>query len=99
MLEKWDKHMPKTNNSMHSLLHVLEITEVRPKTRKVFPCGSAGKESGFNAGDLDLIPGLGRSPGKGKGYLLQYSGLENPMEREAWRAAVHGVTKESDMTE
>ena len=64
-----------------------------------FPGGSAGKESACNVGDLDLIPGLGRSPGKGKGYLLQYSGLENPMEREAWRAAVHGVTKESDTTE
>ena len=51
LLEKWDIHMPKTNNSIHSLLHVLEITErfidlyVRPKTRKAFPCGSAGKEA------------------------------------------------------
>ena len=43
----------------------------------VFPCGSAGKESTCNAGDLGLIPGLGRSPGDGKGYPLQYSGLEN----------------------
>ena len=42
-----------------------------------FPCGSAGKESACNAGDLGLIPGLGRSPGEGKGYPLQYSGLEN----------------------
>ena len=41
-----------------------------------FPCGSAGKESVCNAGDLDLIPGLGRSPGEGKHYPLQYSGLE-----------------------
>ena len=44
------------------------------------PCGSGGKESTCNAGDLDLIPGLGRSPGEGKGYPLQYSGLENPMD-------------------
>ena len=44
-----------------------------------FPCGSAGKESTCNAGDLGLIPGLGRSPGEGKGYPLQYSGLENSM--------------------
>ena len=44
-----------------------------------FPCGSAGKESICNAGDLGLIPGLGRSPGEGKGYPLQYSGLENSM--------------------
>ena len=42
-----------------------------------FPCGSACKESACNAGDLGLIPGLGRSPGEGKGYPLQYSGLEN----------------------
>ena len=42
-----------------------------------FPCGSAGKDSACNAGDLGLIPGLGRSPGKGKSYPLQYSGLEN----------------------
>ena len=41
-----------------------------------FPCGSAGKESACNSGDLGLIPGLGRSPGEGKGYPLQYSGLE-----------------------
>ena len=43
-----------------------------------FPCGSAGKESACSAGDLDSIPGLGRSPGEGKGYPPQYSGLENP---------------------
>ena len=53
-----------------------------------FPCGSAGKESACNAGDLGLVPGLGRSPGEGKGYLLQYSGLENSMD-----CMVHGVTK------
>ena len=45
-----------------------------------FPCGKAGKESVCNAGDLGLIPGLGRSPGEGKGHPLQYSGLENSME-------------------
>ena len=53
-----------------------------------FPCGSAGKESACSAGDLCLIPGLGRSPGEGKGYLLQYSGLENNMDY-----IVHGVAK------
>ena len=42
-----------------------------------FPCGSAGKESACNVGDLGSIPGLRRSPGEGKGYPLQYSGLEN----------------------
>ena len=44
-----------------------------------FSCGSAGKESACNAGDLGLIPGLGRFPGEGKGYPLQYSGLQNSM--------------------
>ena len=53
-----------------------------------FPCGSAGKEFACNAGDLPLIPGLGRSPGEEKGYPLQYSGLENSMDR-----IVHGVAK------
>ena len=54
-----------------------------------FPCGSAGKESACNAGDLDSIPGLGRSPGEGKGYPLQYSGLENSMSH---RVRFDGVT-------
>ena len=53
-----------------------------------FPCVSAGKESACNVGNLDLIPGLGRSPGKGKGYQPQYSGLENSMDY-----IVHGVAK------
>ena len=45
-----------------------------------FPCDPAGKECPCNAGDLGSIPGLGRSPGEGKGYPLQYSGLENSMD-------------------
>ena len=45
-----------------------------------FPCGSAGEESACNVGDLSSIPGLGRAPGEGKGYPLQYSGLENSMD-------------------
>ena len=63
-------------------------------TSKGFPCGSDGKESACNVGDLDLIPGLGRSPREGKGYLFQYSGLENSMD-----CTVHGGHKESDTTE
>ena len=62
-----------------------------------FPGGSDGKESSCNAGELGLIPGLGRSPGEGNVYPLQYTCLENSMDRGAWRATVHGVT-ESDMT-
>ena len=46
-----------------------------------------------NAGDTGSIPGLGRTPGGGHGNPLQYSCLENPMDREAWRAAVHGVSE------
>jgi len=55
--------------------------------------GLAGKESACNAGDPRLIPGLERSPGEENGYQLQYSCLENSMDRGAWRATVHGVTK------
>ena len=51
-----------------------------------------------SAGDVGLIPGLERSPGEGNGNPFQYSRLENPMDRGAWQATVHGVTKESDMT-
>ena len=46
-----------------------------------------------NAGDTGLVPGLGRSPGGGKGYPFQYSHLGNPMDRRAWQATVHGVSK------
>ena len=54
---------------------------------------SDGKESACNAGDPDLIPGLGKSPGVGNGYPLQYSCLENSMDRGAWWATVHGIAK------
>ena len=63
-----------------------------------FPGDSNGKESACNAGDLGLIPGLGRSPEGGLGNPLQYSCLENSMDRGTWQAPVHGVAKESDMT-
>ena len=65
---------------------------------KGFPGGSDSKESVHNAGDPGSIPGFGRSPGEGNGYPLQYSFLENPIDRGSWWATVHGVTKESDMT-
>ena len=75
------------------------------------PGGSDGKESACSAGDLGSIPGLGRSPREKNGNPFQYSCLENPMDREAWWAAVHGFQrvghnqgsplspKELDMTE
>ena len=59
----------------------------------VFPGGSDGKASAYNAGDPGSIPGLGRCPGEGNGNPLQYSCLENPMDGGAWWATVHGVTK------
>ena len=57
----------------------------------VFPGGSDGKEFACNVGDLGLIPASGRSPGGGNGNPFQCSFLENPMDRGAWRATVHGV--------
>ena len=64
---------------------------------KGLPGGSVVKNRPANAGDTGLIPGLGRSPGERKGSPLQYSCLENPMDRGAWWTIVHGVI-ESDMT-
>ena len=58
-----------------------------------FPGGSDGKASACNVGDTGSISGSGRSPGKRKGYPLQYSYLENSMDRGAWRTTVHGVAK------
>ena len=58
-----------------------------------FPDGSDGKECPFNAGEPDLIPGLGRYLGEKNGNPLQYSSLENPMDRGAWQATVYGVER------
>ena len=58
-----------------------------------FISGSDGKEYAYNAGGLGLSPGLGRSPGEGNGYPLQFSRLENSMDKGAWQVIVHGVTK------
>ena len=64
----------------------------------IFPGGSDGKEPACSAGDLGLIPGLGRSSGEGHGYPLQDSCLENLMDRGSLQASVHGVA-ELDITE
>ena len=74
-------------------LHILRLDIVG------FPGDSRSKESACNGGDPGSIPGSGSSLGEGNGYPLQPSCLENPMDREAWRATVHGVTKELDTTE
>ena len=63
-----------------------------------FPGGSDGKASAYNEEGLGSIPGSGRSPSEANGNPLQYSYLGNPMDRGAWLAMVHGVTKESDTT-
>ena len=64
-----------------------------------FPGDSDCKDFAYNAGDLGLIPGLGRSLREGSDDPLQYSCLENSMDRGAWQATVHGGLKESDTTE
>ena len=63
------------------------------------PHSSVSKKSACSAGDLGSIPGSGRSPGEENGNPLQYSCLGHPMDRGAWQATVHGVTKELDTTE
>ena len=75
------------------MLLALNLILILPFMLLGFPGGSDGKESACNAGDLGLIPGVGRSPGEGNGYPFQYSCLGNPMDREAWQATVHGVAE------
>ena len=72
-------------------LYLLSVNETPAPVR--FPGGSEGKELAWNAGDLGSIAGLGRFPGEGHGNPLQYPCLENPMDRGAWWATVHGVAK------
>ena len=80
----WGHKKSDTTTQLHS---------TSPLCLEGFPGGSNSKESACNVGDLGLIPELERSPGEGNGNPLQYSCLENPMDRGAWRATVHGVTK------
>ena len=70
--------------------HLFQMTGVRIEQ---FTGGSDGKKSACSAGDSDLIPGSGRSPGEGNGNPVQYSCLENSMDRGLWQATVHGVTR------
>ena len=68
-------------------------SDLNKSKKSDFPGGSDGEASVYNAGDLDSIPGSGRFPGERNGNPLQYSCLENPTERGAWQARVHGVTR------
>ena len=74
-------------------LEPIILSEVSQKKEHNYCIGSEGKASACNMGDPDSIPGLGRCPGEGNGNPLQYSCLENPMDRGAWWATIYGVTK------
>ena len=80
----------KTESRQSTLIKIIEQISDRIGG---FPHGSVGKESACNVGDPGSIPGLGRSPGEGHGHPLQYSCLQNSMDRGAWRATVHGVAR------
>ena len=82
-----DEQLSLSVYSCHLLLSSASVRSI-PFLSFIVPIGSAAKESACNVGDLGSIPGLGRSPGEGKGYAVQYSGLENSMDH-----VVHGVTK------
>ena len=74
---------------------ILQLHLVIQEKEKGFPGGAVVKNPAANAGDECLIPGSGRSPGKGNGYPFQYSWKGNPMDRAAWQASVYGITNES----
>ena len=82
-------------NSIKTLkmVHIKKILRKTKVCLSCFPGGSDGKESASNAGDPGFIPGTGRYPGEGNGYLLQFSRLGNPMNRGGWQATVYGVPK------
>ena len=80
-----------TYSVLARLLH--HLIESTLNTHGCFPGGLVVRNLPANTGDTDSIPGSGRSPGEGNGNPLQYSCLENPMERGAWQATVHGVAK------
>ena len=84
---------------MRYLNHLLRAYKHKPQNQLYFPGGSDGKASVYNAEDLGLTPGSGRFPGEGNGNPLQYSYLENPMDRGAWQGYSLWVRKESDTTE
>ena len=78
---------------MFSMIHVVALFLIHCRSLLGLPWWLSGKEFTCNAGDMGSIPGSGRSPGEGNGNSLQYSCLENSMDRGAWWATVHRVTK------
>ena len=99
MYDKTHYNKKKKKNCAANLQVVhIESSSIRNYSFDVFLVAQTVKESTYLSGDLGLIPGLGRSLGGGHGNPLQYSCLENPIDRGAWRATVHGVT-ELDTTE
>ena len=77
---------------MFSMIHVVALFLIHCRSLLGLPWWLSGKEFTCNAGDMGSIPGSGRSPGEGNGNSLQYSCLENSMDRGAWWATVHRVT-------
>ena len=93
--QKWLKGSP-LPLELQEMSYVKEGMLMTLKTQGLmmgFPGGSVVKNPPVNAGDVSSIPESGRSPGEGNGNPLQYSCLDNPMDRGAWQATVHGVTK------
>ena len=82
-----------SNDNKHYLSAHSDNIKVRMVNSGLPFCGSAGKESACNAGDLGSVPGLGRCPGEENGYPLQYSCRENSMDKGTWGATLHGITK------
>ena len=84
-------HLPACSNTDPGQPKINKLIKIKLKIG--FSASSDGKEPACNAGDLVSIPGLGRFPGKESGNPLQYSCLENPMDRGAWQAIAHGVSQ------
>ena len=93
MVCKHSQSLTKFAYSLRYYLCIIPVLSVILNNKYLgFLCGSDGKESAYNARDRGSVPGLGRLPGGGCGNPLQYSCLENPMDKEVWWSTVHGVT-------
>ena len=79
--------------TVSSVQHIDSVIHTHTHSFSIFPHSSVSKESACYAGDPGSIPGSGKSPGEGNGNPLQYSFLENPMDRRAWQATVHGIAR------